>query len=105
LKPAGQIVGETLSRKTVHKNRAGGVAQGEGTEFKSQYHKHNKTKKHRDGCRPTQSTGTISVLGLSFAGHAFYFFYLYLYRSLAASSHAKGKADTDSPLCLPVQVT
>jgi hypothetical protein len=34
-----QIVHETLSRKTLHKNRAGGVAQGEGSEFKPQYHK------------------------------------------------------------------
>jgi hypothetical protein len=38
-----QIVSETLSWKTLHKNRAGGVAQGEGPEFKSQYH----TKKRR----------------------------------------------------------
>jgi hypothetical protein len=30
----GQIVLKTLSRKTLHKNRAGGVAQGEGPEFK-----------------------------------------------------------------------
>jgi hypothetical protein len=33
----GQIVRGTLSRKTLHKNRAGGVAQGEGPEFKPQY--------------------------------------------------------------------
>jgi hypothetical protein len=33
-----QIVGETLSRKTLHKqNGAGGVAQSEGPEFKSHY--------------------------------------------------------------------
>jgi hypothetical protein len=32
-----QIVPQTLSRKTLHKNRAGGVAQGEGPEFKPQY--------------------------------------------------------------------
>jgi hypothetical protein len=32
-----QIVHETLSRKTLHKNRAGGVAQGEGPEFKPKY--------------------------------------------------------------------
>jgi hypothetical protein len=31
-----QIVHEILSQKTLHKNRAGGVAQGEGPEFKSQ---------------------------------------------------------------------
>jgi hypothetical protein len=35
----GQIVCETLSQKTFHKNRAGGAAQGEGPEFKPQYHK------------------------------------------------------------------
>jgi hypothetical protein len=29
-----QIVHETLSQKTLHKNRAGGVAQGEDPEFK-----------------------------------------------------------------------
>jgi hypothetical protein len=40
----GQIVHETLSQKTHHKNRAGGVAQGVGPEFKLQYHKQNKTK-------------------------------------------------------------
>jgi hypothetical protein len=31
---AGQIVQETLSLKTLHKNGADGVAQGEGPEFK-----------------------------------------------------------------------
>jgi hypothetical protein len=35
----GQVVLETSSQKTLHKNRAGGVAQGEGPEFKPQYHK------------------------------------------------------------------
>jgi IS30 family transposase len=34
----GQIVHEILSQKTLHKNRAGGVAQGEGPAFKPQYH-------------------------------------------------------------------
>jgi hypothetical protein len=29
----GKIVRETLSRKTLHKNRAGRVTQGEGPEF------------------------------------------------------------------------
>jgi hypothetical protein len=33
-----QIVCETLFPKALHKNRAGGVAQGEGPEFKPQYH-------------------------------------------------------------------
>jgi hypothetical protein len=36
-----QIVHKTLSQKTHHKNRADGVAQGEGPEFKPQYHKIN----------------------------------------------------------------
>jgi hypothetical protein len=35
----GQIVRETLSWKAHHKYRAGGVAQGEGPEFKPQNHK------------------------------------------------------------------
>jgi hypothetical protein len=38
-----QIVHKTLSQKTFHKNRAGGMAQGEGPEFKPQYHKKKKT--------------------------------------------------------------
>jgi hypothetical protein len=37
-----QIVCKTLSQKTLHKNRAGRMAQGEGPEFKYQYR--NKTK-------------------------------------------------------------
>jgi hypothetical protein len=38
--------GETLSRKTLHKNRVGEVAQGEGPEFKpSTGRKKKKTKK------------------------------------------------------------
>jgi hypothetical protein len=32
-----QRVRQTLSRKTFHKNRADGVTQGEGPEFKPQY--------------------------------------------------------------------
>jgi hypothetical protein len=32
-----QIVHKTLSRKTLHKSRAGGVAQGEDLEFKTLY--------------------------------------------------------------------
>jgi hypothetical protein len=34
-----QIVHETLSQKALHKNRAGGVAQGVDLEFKSQHRK------------------------------------------------------------------
>jgi hypothetical protein len=38
----GKIVLETLSQKTHHKKRAGGVAQGVGPKFKPQYCKINK---------------------------------------------------------------
>jgi hypothetical protein len=41
----GQIVHETLSRKTLHKNRDSGVAQGEDPEFKPQYCQKKKKKK------------------------------------------------------------
>jgi hypothetical protein len=42
LSQPGQIVHKTLSLKTLHKNRAGRVTQGEGPEFKPQYHKKKK---------------------------------------------------------------
>jgi hypothetical protein len=35
----GQKVREILTQKTLHKNRAGGVVQGEDPEFKPQYQK------------------------------------------------------------------
>jgi hypothetical protein len=35
---------DSISKKTHHRNRAGGVAQGEGPEFKSQYSKKKKKK-------------------------------------------------------------
>jgi hypothetical protein len=37
-----QILRETLSRKKPSKERAGGVVQGVGPEFKPQYHKKKK---------------------------------------------------------------
>jgi hypothetical protein len=42
----GQIVCETLSQKNPSQKRAGGVAQGEGPEFKPQYCK----KKKKEIC-------------------------------------------------------
>jgi hypothetical protein len=36
-------VREALSQKTLHKNRGGGVAQGEDPAFKPQYHTHKKS--------------------------------------------------------------
>jgi hypothetical protein len=41
----GQIVPRDPILKTLHENRAGGVAQGEGHEFKPQYRKKRKEKK------------------------------------------------------------
>jgi hypothetical protein len=38
----GQIVHETLSQEDLHKNKANGVAQGEGPEFNPQYWKQRK---------------------------------------------------------------
>jgi hypothetical protein len=46
-----QIVREILSRKTLHKNRAGAVAQGKGPEFKPQYCKKKKKKRCRVSAR------------------------------------------------------
>jgi hypothetical protein len=41
-----EIVCEPLSRKIgLHKNRAGGVVQGVGSEFKPQHHTHTHTHK------------------------------------------------------------
>jgi hypothetical protein len=47
-----QIVCETLSQKNLHKNKAGGVVQGEGPEFKPQYCK-NKTKQNKTNKQKT----------------------------------------------------
>jgi hypothetical protein len=44
-----QIVLKSLSQKTLHKSRAGGMAQGEGPEFKHQHHK--KKKNSVAGCQ------------------------------------------------------
>jgi hypothetical protein len=39
LKQPRQMVHETISKKPITKYWAGGVAQGQGPEFKPQYHK------------------------------------------------------------------
>jgi hypothetical protein len=41
----GEIVGETLSQKNTSQKRAGGVAQGEDPEVKTQYCKNRKNTK------------------------------------------------------------
>jgi hypothetical protein len=38
------IIKKEKKRKTLHKSRAGGLAQGEDTEFEPQYHKQTHTK-------------------------------------------------------------
>jgi hypothetical protein len=47
-KPAQQKGHEILSQKNPSPKRAGGVAQGEGSEFKSQYCKKKKRKKEKE---------------------------------------------------------
>jgi hypothetical protein len=44
LKPAQAIVCQTLSRKTLYKKSTGGVAEGEGLEFKPRTAKKKKKK-------------------------------------------------------------
>jgi hypothetical protein len=44
----GQTVCKTLSQKSPSQKRAGGVAQGVGPEFKSQFHKKQKNKNKRN---------------------------------------------------------
>jgi hypothetical protein len=45
-----QIVRETLSQKCPTQKRVGGVAQGEGPEFKAQYHKKKTNDKFINNC-------------------------------------------------------
>jgi hypothetical protein len=68
---SGQIVHETLSRKTLYKKRAGGVAQGEGPEFKPQYCKKTEknhlkeTKEQDDRLKHNSVNYHITVNGLN----------------------------------------
>jgi hypothetical protein len=58
-----QIVRKTLSQKTLHKNRAGGVAQSEGPEFNPQYWKTNKqTNKQLKPCPRSMVGGSAGLL-------------------------------------------
>jgi hypothetical protein len=56
-----QTVRETLSQKTHHKNRAGGVAQDVGPEFKPQYWK--KKSKERDCALMAVYYGSAYIMG------------------------------------------
>jgi hypothetical protein len=60
LKPAGQIVHETLFKKTHHKHRTGGVVQGEGPEFKLQNCK--KKKKIKGESLALRITASLSII-------------------------------------------
>jgi hypothetical protein len=53
-----EVVRETLSWKTLHKNRAGGMAEGVGPEFKPQYKK--KKKNHKNNLN-TELTSFTNV--------------------------------------------
>jgi hypothetical protein len=55
---SGQIVPKTLSRKRPTRKRAGGVAQGVGHDFKSQYHK----KRHKISQNQCTSFVEIGIL-------------------------------------------
>jgi hypothetical protein len=61
-KPARQIIHETLSRRNPSQKRAGGVAQGEGHEFKPQYCK--KKKKKRTNVKEKNANENTSTLYL-----------------------------------------
>jgi hypothetical protein len=56
-----QTVLKILSRKNPSQKRAGGVAQGVGSEFKSQYHKQTNKQKTNENCSlsPTLHLGTL----------------------------------------------
>jgi hypothetical protein len=51
-------VPETPSRKTLQKNRADKVAQGEGPEFKPQFHQKKNPHKTKQTCSPGQVPDT-----------------------------------------------
>jgi hypothetical protein len=65
-KPAQANSCKTLSQKTHHKNRIGGVAQGEGPTFKPQYHKKKVVGENRvtEGEASTPGTRKISLTSL-----------------------------------------
>jgi hypothetical protein len=62
LKPARQIVPETLSRKNPSQKSAGAVAQGVDPVFKSQYDKKKKKKKKKQNAGEIQNfSGLMNV--------------------------------------------
>jgi hypothetical protein len=65
---SGQIVCKTLSWKALYKNRAGGVAQSEGPEFKPLYGK----KKHKKQWQQQQKTQPFFYIILFFNSKVFF---------------------------------
>jgi hypothetical protein len=53
-----------ISKKTLHKIRAGGVAQGVGPEFKPQHRKKQTNKKHNQKTKPTKTFNAVNTLKL-----------------------------------------
>jgi hypothetical protein len=58
-----------VSQKTLQKNRAGGVAQGEGPEFKPQYRKKGKNlkKESKNGKKERANNLSITVKRIAFS--------------------------------------
>jgi hypothetical protein len=53
-------------KKTLHKNKAGGVAQGEGPEFKPQYQKKKKANPTILVTKENRGSGQVNFLKLNF---------------------------------------
>jgi hypothetical protein len=68
-KTGSKPVCEILSQKTLHKNRAGGMAQGEGHEFKPQYHKKRIKKILAYIISPLHSVAHFTTLVFGFLGN------------------------------------
>jgi hypothetical protein len=68
-KPPKQIVHETLSLKTLHKNRIGGVAQGVSPQYKPSTAKKKKVKNKSNGRRLLNYSLLIHPYEVKSSGH------------------------------------
>jgi hypothetical protein len=89
----GEIVLETLSWKNHHKERAGGVAQSVGPEFKPQYHK--KTPKN-DLPQPPQCWDLQACTIMLDSYYYYYYFFC------SAGDRSQGLVDTRK--CSPLEL-
>jgi hypothetical protein len=55
---------DPVSKKTLQKNRADGVTQGEGPEFKTQNHTHTKKRRDRTFLHKLKNLQTVLILTL-----------------------------------------